>query len=421
MEAVIKEYAHRAKQAASALALLSPEVKNQALHGLAEALRDSRNEILLANQKDIAAAVKGGEPESRLDRLRLSEARIEEMAHGLQMIAKLDDPVGVVDDVRIQHNGLVIEKTRVPFGVVAVIYESRPNVTVDAAALAFKTGNAVLLRGGKEARHSNEAITNVMRATFQSLHLPVDAIQLISVLDREVVDQLIQARGYIDLVIPRGGAALIERVVQGARVPVIETGVGNCHVYVDATADQAMAEEIVVNAKTQRPSVCNAIETILLHESLDPSFVRRLLSRLLSCGVEVRACEQTLLRLGEEEQTAISLATDDDFATEFLDLIVAVKVVRDLDEALGHIERFGTKHSEAIVTNDAASAQTFLSRVDAAVVYHNASTRFTDGFEFGFGAEIGISTQKLHARGPMGLRELTTYKYVVKGSGQVRG
>lgn len=420
VQAQVHEYARKARQAAISLGTLSAKRKNEVLMHLALSLEQATSAIIRANERDLDSAAKAGLSEGRIDRLRLDDARIFAMAQGLRAVAALEDPVGVVEERIERPNGLVIDKTRTPFGVVAMIYESRPNVTVDAAGLCFKTGNAVLLRGGKEAIHSNAMIVEVLRNALSDVGIAVDAIQLVALLQREAIDHLIRARGYVDLVIPRGGANLIRRVVEGASVPVIETGVGNCHIYIDESADYQMAQDIVINAKTQRPSVCNAVETVLLHERLDEDFLRSFLDHLKRQGVVVRACELTLARLWPTGGAPISLADDEDFATEYLDLILAVKTVSGLDAAMQHIARFGTRHSEAIITSDPLAAQTFLAQIDAAVVYHNASTRFTDGYEFGFGAEIGISTQKLHARGPMGLRELTTYKYTVKGSGQVR-
>lgn len=418
--AILSAYANKSRQAAKEIGTLPRHVKDRALLTLAGSVESGLTQILQANAKDVDLAMRQGVTQGRLDRLRLDEARVRAMAQGLRDIAALPDPVGLVDEVIMRPNGLSIERIRVPFGVIGMIYEARPNVTVDAAGLAFKTGNAALLRGGSEALRSNEAISECLRSGLRSVGLPSDAIVLIAHENREIVDHLIRARKLVDLVIPRGGAELIQRVVEGAQVPVIETGVGNCHVYVDEWADLSMAQEIVINAKTQRPSVCNAIETLLLHEGLNRDWARSLITLLQDLGVEVRACQRTKEALWGSGEAPVELATDEDFATEYLDLVLAVKTVSNLEEALEHIEHFGTRHSEAIVTNDTSRAQAFLTAVDAAVVYHNASTRFTDGYEFGFGAEIGISTQKLHARGPMGLTALTTYKYQVRGGGQVR-
>nr|WP_229776258.1 glutamate-5-semialdehyde dehydrogenase [Alicyclobacillus cellulosilyticus] len=411
-----------AQRAARALAAAGTEEKNRALVAMADAIWARRDEVLAANAQDVAAAEAAGDTPARIDRLRLTERRLEDTLAGVNQVASLPDPVGTVEAAYTRPNGLRIEKVRVPFGVIAMVYEARPNVTVDAAVLAVKTGNAAVLRGGREALCTNRALAAAMRDGLQRTGLPADAVQLIEHVDRGSVDILIQARGLVDLAIPRGGAGLIQRVVENARVPVIETGVGNCHVYVHADADLAMAERIVLNAKLQRPSVCNAIETVLVDRALS-GWLPRLVGALLHHGAEVRACPESLavLRAAGVVHERLRAATEEDFATEFLAPILALKLVDGLEDAIGHIDRYGTRHSEAIVTQNAQAAETFLKRIDAAAVYHNASTRFTDGFEFGFGAEIGISTQKLHARGPMGLAELTTYKYVVRGTGQVRG
>jgi glutamate-5-semialdehyde dehydrogenase len=412
----------RARAVVGSLSQLSTDQKNLALQHMSDALWSSRERILAANQADVADALAAGQSDTRIDRLKLDETRIQSMMTGLMQISKLPDPVGERIDSTTLPNGLNVEKVRVPLGVIAIVYESRPNVTVDAAALALKSGNVAVLRGGKEARKSNQALVDALRDGLRRSNVPEDAIQLIQREEREAVDFLIQATGLVDVAIPRGGSGLIQRVVEQARVPVIETGVGNCHVYVDARADATKATHIVLNAKTQRPSVCNAAETLLVHQGMAESWLPHMLVELQQMGVEIRGCEQTrlyALKAGLDE-SSVQPATEEDWATEFLAPILAVKVVANVDEAIDHIHRYGTLHSEAIVTEDAVVAEQFLSQVDAAVVYHNASTRFTDGFEFGFGAEIGISTQKIHARGPMGLRELTSYKYIVRGNGQVR-
>ncbi|WP_303797855.1 glutamate-5-semialdehyde dehydrogenase [Alicyclobacillus macrosporangiidus] len=421
VEAILNQ-ARAAKAASRALAVLGSDRRNEALRAIMDALWADREAILAANAEDVASARSAGEAASRVDRLILNERRMEQMMESLRQVMELSDPVGTVDAAWTRPNGLRIERVRVPFGVIAIIYESRPNVTVDAAALALKTGNAVVLRGGKEALRSNAALVTAMRAGLARAGLPEEAVQLVTCTDRDSVDVVIRAKGLVDLAIPRGGAGLIARVVERALVPVIETGVGNCHVYVDRAADLGMAEAIVVNAKVQRPSVCNAAETLLVHQAVAEAFLPRVARALAERGVEIRACPRTLAVLGAGGGgiERIVPAAEADWDTEYLDLILAVRVVDSLDDAIAHIERHGTRHSEAIVTEDQAAAEAFLAQVDAAAVYHNASTRFTDGFEFGFGAEMGISTQKLHARGPMGLPELTTYKYVVRGTGQVR-
>lgn len=407
--------AQRAKAAAAELATLSTEVKNKALKAMARALRERAPEILEANAKDMEAGQAQGLSRALLDRLLLNEKRIEEMAQGLEALVSLPDPVGEITSMWTRPNGLRIGRMRVPLGVIGIIYEARPNVTVDAAGLCLKTGNAVILRGGSEAINSNRAITRIISEAATSHGVPEGAIQLIDTTDREAVHVMLRLNEYIDVLIPRGGAGLIRTVVENATVPVIETGVGNCHVYVDAEADLEMAEKIVINAKTQRPGVCNAMETLLVHKDIAPAFLPVVAEKLRDLGVEIRGCEytRTLVPFAKE-------ATEEDWETEYLDLILAVKVVNSLEEAVEHIAKYGTKHSEAIVTNNYTKAWEFLKRVDAAAVYVNASTRFTDGFQYGFGAEIGISTQKLHARGPMGPEQLTTFKYIVFGSGQIR-
>jgi glutamate-5-semialdehyde dehydrogenase len=419
LKAYVHAKAQAAKQAARALATAATAQKNAALRAMGEALWADADEILAANAQDVAAARAAGAPESRIDRLTLTPQRINDMVDGLRQLEALPDPVGETVESWTRPNGLRIEKIRVPLGVIAIVYESRPNVTVDAAALAIKTGNAVVLRGGSEAVRSNGALVRSIRRGLADAGLPEEAVQWIERTERDTVEFLIRARGLVDLAIPRGGAGLIQRVVEQATVPVIETGVGNCHVYVDEHADLDMAVRIVVNAKASRPSVCNAAETLLVHQAIAPDFLPAVGHALQAKGVILRACpraEECLRRAGIPAEPA----DDTDWATEYLDLILAVRVVDSVEEAISHIQRYGTAHSESIVTEDPDVAERFLREVDAAAVYHNASTRFTDGFEFGFGAEIGISTQKLHARGPMGLRELTSYKYVIRGAGQIR-
>jgi len=408
--------AARAREAARLMSSLSATVKNQAIIEMAEDLMDRADEIIEANKSDMAKGRDRGLSSALLDRLLLTESRINEMAECLKAIAALPDPVGEVVSMWKRPNGLQIGKMRVPIGVVGIIYEARPNVTVDAAGLCLKTGNAVVLRGGSEAIFSNQAIARIISEAAVRAGIPDGAIQLIETTDREAVNILLKLNEYLDILIPRGGPGLIQTVVRNATVPVIETGVGNCHVYVDNEADLLMAKDIVINAKTQRPGVCNAMETLLVNKDIAGILLPGLLDTLKKdYGVEIRGCPASKALVNW-----INDATEEDYRTEFLDLILAVKVVNDIDDAMDHIYKFGTRHSEAIVTTNYNKARRFLQEVDAAAVYVNASTRFTDGFQYGFGAEIGISTQKLHARGPMGLPELTTIKYVVYGEGQVR-
>lgn len=415
VEQEVREKALKAREAARRLGSLSTEIKNRALYAMAESLIKGTETILNANEEDVRAARDKGLSRALIDRLLLTPERIEDMAEGLRVVASLPDPVGEVEHMWLRPNGLQIGRRRVPLGVVGIIYEARPNVTVDAAGLCLKAGNAVVLRGGSEAINSNRAITAVIALAAEKAGIPAGAISLIENTDREAVNVMLKLNGLLDVLIPRGGAGLIQAVVQNATVPVIETGVGNCHVYVDEGADLEMARAIVINAKCQRPGVCNAMETLLVHRAAAGELLPPLLEKLKEAGVEVRGCPAT-----RELVPWVVPAVEEDWATEYLDLILAVRVVDSLDEALEHIYRYGTRHSEAIVTRDYARAQRFLREVDAAAVYVNASTRFTDGYQYGFGAEIGISTQKLHARGPMGLKELTTYKYVVYGEGQIR-
>lgn len=408
----ILDQAKAAKKASYTLACMGAKEKDAVLIAMAEALTDNAEYILTENAKDVENARSKNTPEAMIDRLSLSQKRIEGMAQGLRDVAALRDPVGEVIHGALRPNGLSISKQRVPLGVIGIIYEARPNVTSDAAGLCIKTGNAVVLRGGSDAIHSNQAIVDVMAKAAYAAGLPEGALQLIADTSREAAAYMMSLNGVIDVLIPRGGAGLIQSVVKNATIPVIETGTGNCHVYIDETADLDMGVEIIHNAKTSRPSVCNAAESLLVHASVAQQFLPLMALRL--SNVELRGCARTQAMIGCKP------ATEEDYYTEFLDYILAVKVVDSLDEAIDHINTYGTKHSESIVTKDYASAERFLARVDAAAVYVNASTRFTDGGEFGFGAEIGISTQKLHARGPMGLEELTTYKYIVRGNGQVR-
>ncbi len=403
-----------ARKAAASLAVTSSLKKNEALLKIAEALTENADEIIKANREDLAAAEAGGLAKTMLDRLALSDARIAGIAEGIRQVAALPDPVGEVTEGSVRPNGLQIRKVRVPLGVIAIIYEARPNVTADAAALTLKSGNAVILRGGKEAVRSNIAIAGIMRKACLEAGLDPDCIQLIEDTDRQTETALMKLNGYVDVLIPRGGAGLIRSVVENATVPVIETGTGNCHIYVDDGCDLDMAANIVYNAKTSRPSVCNAAESLLVHENVAEVFLPYVKMRLDEKNVEIRGCEIT--------RSIIDCvpATEEDYYREYLDYIISVKVVRDVNEAIAHINEHSTGHSECIVTNDLARAELFTRSIDSAAVYVNASTRFTDGFEFGLGAEIGISTQKMHARGPMGLKELTTFKYIVVGNGQIR-
>ncbi len=398
------------------LQALTGNQKNIALRQVAEALIAHQAEILEANAVDIANGEAKGMHQGLLDRLRLTEVRIAAMSEGLQQIAALPDPVGEIMETFDRPNGLFISKVRVPLGVIGIIYESRPNVTADAFGLCFKTGNAVILKGGTDALNSNRAITNVIRAALRGCGLTSDAIQLIDSTDRAVTSAFMRLNRYVDVLIPRGGAGLIRAVVENSTIPVIETGTGNCHIYVDKFADIDMALDIIENAKTQRIGVCNACESLVVHQDIAEAFLPRLQERLVAKNVEIRADEAACKFILDCKE-----ATEEDFGTEYLDYIISVKTVASMKEAIEHINRYNTKHSEAIITSDLSRANLFTSRVDAACVYVNASTRFTDGFEFGFGAEIGISTQKLHARGPMGLKELTSYKYTILGDGQIRG
>jgi glutamate-5-semialdehyde dehydrogenase len=415
LAAQCRDTAARAKAASEVLVGLSTAVKNAWLLAAAASLEAHAAEVLEANAKDVAAAPGFGLNAAAIDRLKLTPARIKAAADGLRQVAALPDPVGEVREGGLRPNGLQVLKVGVPIGVVFFIYESRPNVTVDAAGLCVKSGNAVILRGGKEAIHSNTAIHRVLSAELAKCGLPADAVQLVATTDREAVGHFLRMPEFVDLAIPRGGKGLIERVVADARMPVMKHFDGNCHVYVDAAADLDMAERIVVNAKCARPGVCNAAESLLVHAAVAGTFIPRIGEALAARGVEVRGCDATRKLL-----PAATPATDADHRAEFLDLIISVKVVETLDAAVSHINEYGSKHTDAIVTRDIAAARRFTQRVDAAAVVVNASTRFNDGFELGLGAEIGISTDKFHARGPCGLRELTTYKYVVTGDGQVR-
>ena len=412
-ELIIK--GQKAKEASYVLMNATTTEKNNALLKMAEILLKSSKEILEANKKDLENAIEKGTPKAMLDRLALDESRIQGMADGLKDVVSLPDPIGEVPRMWKRPNGLQIGKQRVPLGVIGIIYEARPNVTCDAAGLCLKSGNVVILRGGKEAINSNIAIVKALREGVKEAGLLEDVIQLVENTDREVATEMMRLNQYIDVLIPRGGAGLIQSVVQNATVPVIETGTGNCHVYVDCDADLEMAKNIVINAKTSRPSVCNAEEKLLVNEKIAKEFLPMMFEALKEKEVEVRGDKKVLDIINGATEIQ-----DDEWGKEYLDYIIGVKIVKDVDEAINHINKYGTGHSEAIITNSYENSQKFLQRVDAAAVYVNASTRFTDGSEFGFGAEIGISTQKLHARGPMGLNELTTNKYIIYGNGQIR-
>ncbi|MBO0869563.1 MAG: glutamate-5-semialdehyde dehydrogenase [Micromonosporaceae bacterium] len=415
----IAEDARRAREASATLATATRAAKDSALHAMADALADRTVGILAANSADLDAARGAGMATALLDRLALSADRVAGMADGLRRAAALPDPVGEVVRGSTLPNGLELRQVRVPFGVVGIIYEARPNVTADAAGLCLKSGNAVLLRGSSSAARSNEAIVAVLRDAVAAAGLPADAIQMVDSASRDSVKELMRARGLVDVLIPRGGASLIRSVVEDSTVPVIETGVGNCHVYVDEAADLEMALSIVVNAKTSRPSVCNAAESLLVHSAVADAFLAMALPALRDAGVTVHGCPE-VVSLGAAAGVPVLPATEEDYAAEYLSLDLSAAVVPSLPAAVAHIRRYGSGHTEAIVTGSLEAARAFTSTVDAAAVMVNASTRFTDGGEFGFGAEIGISTQKLHARGPMGLPELTSTKYVVTGSGQIR-
>lgn len=414
LDALVRDACVRARTASLDLAQATRAVKDAALRAMADALVANTEEIVTANERDIAAAEAAGVGGHLIDRLRLDSARVTGMATGLRDVAGLPDPIGEIVQGSTLANGLELRQTRVPFGVVGIIYEARPNVTADAAGICLKSGNAALLRGSSSALNSNQAIVAVLRSALEGVGLPADAVQLVPGEGHEAARHLMRARGLVDVLIPRGGAGLIASVVEGSSVPVIETGVGNCHVYVDADADLEMALDIVVNSKTHRPSVCNAAESLLVHQAVADEFVPRVVAVLQKHGVEIRGdavfagCDGVLA------------ATEEDYAEEFLALQMSAAVVPDLDAALAHIRRYSSQHTEAIVTRSQEAARRFVAGVDAAAVMVNASTRFTDGGAFGFGAEIGISTQKLHARGPMGLREMTSTKYVVTGDGHVR-
>lgn len=413
--AELTDKGRQAKQAARKLATLSTAIKNKGLAAMASALEQHSAVLLAANAIDIQNGKDKGMTASLIDRLMLNEARIAAMAEGLRQIIALPDPIGEVLGMQHRPNGLDIGKMRVPLGVIGIIYEARPNVTVDAAGLCLKSGNACILRGGSEAIHSNTAIVKILTEAGKVAGLPAGTVQLIETTDRQAVNALLKLNQYLDVIIPRGGAGLIKTVVENSTVPVIETGTGVCHTFIDASADVEMAHKIAFNAKVSRPAVCNSMETLLVHQAAAAAVLPALLADYHQAGVELRGCPET-----RKYHEAVQPVTEEDWATEYHDLILSIRIVPDMDTAMEHIAAYSTRHSEAIVTSDYANGRRFLQEVDAAAVYINASTRFTDGFEFGFGAEIGISTQKMHARGPMGLPELTSTKYVIYGDGQIR-
>lgn len=415
MNEMLQTLGENAREAEVILRNLGTAKKNQVLEAVADSLVAHADKLLAANAIDVENGRRNHMSEGLVDRLMLTEARIEGMAEGLRQVAALDDPIGEVTGMKKRPNGLMIGQKRVPLGVIGIIYEARPNVTADAFALCFKTGNVVILKGGSDAIHSNTAIVDCIRSALKAQDLTENAIQLIQDTSRETTAEFMKMNEYVDVLIPRGGRGLIKAVVNGSTIPVIETGTGNCHIYVDESADLAMAADIVMNAKTQRVGVCNACESLLVHEKVKDAFLSVLAERLRTKHVEMRADEAAKALIPD----AVS-ATEEDWGTEYLDYILSIKVVSSVEEAIRHINRYNTGHSEAIITRDYNNAQKFLDEVDAAAVYVNASTRFTDGFEFGFGAEIGISTQKLHARGPMGLLALTSTKYIIYGNGQIR-
>ena len=407
------EMGQAAKEASVVLAKLRTPEKNKALIASAEALEQNMDKILAANKVDVEMAVENGIKGAFIDRLTLNEKRIKDMANGLRDVAALPDPIGEVLYMKTLDNGLIVGQKRVPMGVIGIIFEARPNVTSDAFGLCLKAGSATILRGGKEAFNSNTTIVNIFRDALEKIGMPKDCVQMVEDTSRETATEMMRLNGYIDLLIPRGGAGLIKSVVMNSTVPVIETGIGNCHVYVDETADLEKAVRIVLNAKTQRPGVCNSCESLLVHENIAEKFIPMIIKELKEKKVEIRG-DEIFVNAGAVP------ASEEDWGTEYDDLIISARVVRNVDEAIEHIRKYGTGHSEAIITENYTNAQKFLDEVDAAAVYVNASIRFTDGGEFGFGAEIGISTQKLHARGPMGLKEITTTKYIIYGNGQIR-
>lgn len=405
----------KSKEASTVLSQASTKVKNECLKNMIFYLKQDKDYIIAENKKDIDIAIKKGIPDPMIDRLELNEKRLASVIEGIEQVINLKDPIGEVIHMDKMPNGLLIGQMRVPIGVIGIIYESRPNVTVDAACLCIKSGNAVVLRGGSDAINSNIALVNSLKKALGKSGLPTDTIAIIEDTSRDAVNYFMKMNEYVDVLIPRGGAGLIKSTIENSTIPVIQTGVGNCHIYVDEQADLSMAEKIVVNAKVSRPGVCNAAEKLLVHKDIAEEFLPKIVNSLNKHGVEIRGCQNTKKIVGN-----IKEATDDDWGEEYLDYIIAIKVVDSIQEAIHHINKYGTKHSEAIITENYTNSQKFLSEVDAAAVYVNASTRFTDGYEFGLGAEIGISTQKIHARGPMGLKELTTTKYIIYGDGQTR-
>lgn len=411
----IEDTCVQARAASRSLAQLPEAAKNGALLLMADLLERSFDGIEAANLKDLDSGRRAGLSAVLLDRLELNVKRTRLMSEGLRQVAALPDPVGDIIEAWSRPNGMQIEKVRVPIGVIAIIYESRPNVTVDAAGLCFKSGNAVILRGGSEALHTNLELARILAQALESSGIDRDVIQIVRTADRRAVGDLLKMNQYVDLVIPRGGEGLIRAVAEQTTIPVIKHYKGVCHVFIDESADPVMARRIVLNAKTQRPATCNAAETLLVHEKLKDTFLREILGDLKANGVQIRGCPQTCA-----VDASVIPATEEDWSTEYLDMILSVKVVKDVSEAVQHINRYGSMHSDSIVASNDLAAREFLSAVDSACVYHNVSTRFTDGFEFGFGAEIGISTDKIHARGPMGLKELTSYKFIVRGNGQLR-
>jgi glutamate-5-semialdehyde dehydrogenase len=415
----VKDYINKivtnAKKASQAMSIVGTPLKNQALEQMADNIANCKADLMSENEKDIKAAEEAGLSSAMIDRLKLTESRIEDMSEGIRQVVNLADPVGEIMEERVRPNGLQIKKVRVPIGVITIIYESRPNVTADAASLCLKTGNATILRGGKESIHSNIAIYNQISLALEKVGLDKNAIQVIDTTDREAISYLLKADEYVDLIIPRGGEGLIRNVVENSTIPVIKHYKGVCHTYVDEFANLDMARDICLNAKAQRPGTCNAMETMLVNGKIANTFLPDVYKVMSEAGVELRGCEKTCEILPDIKQ-----ATEEDWPTEYLEKVLSVKVVSSVDDAIEHITNYGSSHSDAIITENTANAKKFTDEVDSASVYVNASTRFTDGFEFGMGAEIGISTDKLHARGPMGLNELTSYKYIVYGNGQIR-
>ncbi|HEU24812.1 MAG: glutamate-5-semialdehyde dehydrogenase [Mesoaciditoga sp.] len=411
----VEELAKRVARAKKSISLMSSQRKNEALRSIADSIDQNRKHILEGNIIDVDLSRKNGMPESIIDRLLLDNKRIDSMIDSINRIIELDDPIGKIDNGWTLPNGLRIMKVRVPIGAIGMIYEGRPNVTVDSAILCLKSGNTVLLKGSASAQNSNANLVDAIKSGLKKVKFDQNAVELIDDTSHKAVEEMIKMREYLDLVIPRGGKSLIDFVVQNATVPTLETGAGNCHIFVDESADFDMALKIIENAKVQRPGTCNAAEKVLIHQRIAGAFLPMLYNRLKALNVEMRGCEESLKIV-----PSMKKATDEDWSTEYLDLILGIKIVKDVDEAIDHIAKYGTKHSESIITNDYKNALKFTSEIDAAALYVNASTRFTDGGEFGFGSEIGISTQKFHARGPVGLNELTSYKYVIHGEGQIR-